>query len=195
MTNKSVRDPYAEYARRNLLDDISTAIPAREAEKEVTAAKGLYFIMVKDITILPQEIQNHQTAITLNEHVIYIGKAANNDGGLRQRLALQDLQHKGGPSTFFRSIGAVLGYRPTQNPSANNKNHNYRFSLQDTENIREWINSNLYVKFIEIPDNLIDSLERGLIKSFKPCCNIFGNPKRCQYVVGQRKICMKHWCN
>ena len=40
--------------------------------------------------------------------LIYLGKAGNN---LRKRLGEKELCHKRS-ATFFRSLGAVLGYRP-----------------------------------------------------------------------------------
>ncbi len=186
-----IYDPFAEYARYNLLADSSAAVPARSAEKEIAPVKGIYFIMIKKLSKLPVELRVHQKQIAADKHVIYIGKAGNKQG-LWQRLLLQDLQHRRGPSTFFRSVGAVLGYEPEQNLRGK-KTRNYRFSPEDTQAIRTWINCNLFVNVKEIPDEPLGELEKGLIKSFRPCFNVADNPNPCQYVVDQRARCLRQW--
>ena len=105
-----IHDPYAEFARVNLLGDVSMGIPAHLAVDKVEPVRGIYFIMIKKIRMLPEELWVHQKHIAANSHVIYIGQA-DNKHGLKQRLALQDLQHLRRPIYFFPFSRCGIGIR------------------------------------------------------------------------------------
>ena len=59
-------------------------IPAHLAVDKVEPVRGIYFIMIKKIRMLPEELWVHQKHIAANSHVIYIGQA-DNKHGLKQR--------------------------------------------------------------------------------------------------------------
>ena len=115
--------------------------------------------------------------------------------GLRKRLAFQDLQHKKGPSTFFRSIGAVLGYHPGFGSLIGLSNQdNYRFLHSDNKEIIEWINQNLLVGYLKLPDasmQQIKDLETFVIKKYRPVCNIACNPEPLRWLEEKRAECRR----
>lgn len=175
-------------AIRRILSDVDKAISVQMAETLVPTSQGLYSILVKNITALPLEIRRYQSDVSSSRHVIYIGEASGEDG-LRQRLVKQDLMGMG-PSTFFRSLGAVLGYSPPKGSLVGKRNqNNYRFSAQDREQIQIWIAENLAVNFVvmeQISKGELVGYEKSLIREIKPSINIANNPSPCQFVVERR---------
>jgi len=174
---------------------IEAAIPALNIRNHVPNEKGLYSIFVRDIEILPEQMKNYQLEkALLTPQLIYIGKASG-ENGLKERLADQDLQHKNGSSTFFRSIGAALGFRPIPASLKYKANkQNFRFSLLDTEDIREWMNINLLVNFIILSDwneEQIRNSENQLINEFSPVCNIDHNPTKLKWLLDCREECKR----
>jgi len=108
-----------------------------------------------------------------NTTLIYIGIATKS---LSTRLYQQELQHQN-PATFFRSLGAVLGYRPEPGSLYGKTNqNNYTFSSENTRRIIEWIDGNLEISFHYCPINS-RSFESTLIKKYKPIFNLKHNPE------------------
>lgn len=61
----------------------------------------------------------------------------------------QELRHCG-HGTFFRSLGAILGFLPSAGSLVGKKNqNNFRFSPADTASIVAWINSHLFFRTVE----------------------------------------------
>lgn len=97
------------------------------------------------------------------------------------------LQH----GSFFRSIGAVLGFVPQKGSLKDKKNqHNYTFSLKDENSIISWINKNLLVNWVTMDQNL-NCIENELIMEHFPLLNIAGNPRAMQELTDLRNNCKK----
>lgn len=145
---------------------------------------GLYAIRIKDISMLPHpykdELQNR------GHNILYIGKATKS---LRDRLWCQELNHKS-PATFFRSIGAILGYRPIKGSMYGKNTRNYKFSKEDTSKIRLWMTDNLLINTRILRDN-IEDVESALIREYKPIINISKNPYKMEILSELRDECVR----
>ena len=120
-------------------------------------------------------------------NILYIGIATKS---LKQRLN-QELKAKG-HGTFFRSLGAILNYKPVEDSLVKTKReYNYKFSDKNEEKIINWINEYLIVKWIEKSDSLA-KFERYLIedKDYKPVVNIKNNPLALKEIKALRKECV-----
>jgi hypothetical protein len=159
-------------------------IPAREAERQVPDAYGLYSILIDDPRNLPSPFSDYM--FDLDHTIIYLGKASGSF--LSKRLVKNDLRHKG-HATFFRSLGAVLGYYPQKGSLANKANQdNYRFSHPEKKLIVEWINEHLAVRCLALSPAEI-AFERQLIADLTPVLNIDGNPDTLQEIKDLREKC------
>jgi len=169
------------------LTDLVAAIDFKKAQELVPKCPGIYAILVQHLDALPKEIQQHQKNIAALENVLYIGVGKAKGGGLFQRLIKQDLLHKG-HSTFFRSLGAVLGYTPPPGSLTGKKNQwNYKFSEEDKTEIVGWISKHLRINYVAGKKAV--SWEKSLIKCLKPALNLQSNPKRCKFVKDKRRTC------
>lgn len=118
--------------------------------------------------------------------VIYLGKASTS---LQTRLVRQDLWHKN-PSTFFRGIGAVLGYVPPRGSLRGKKNQrNYKFSRVDTDRIINWINAHLSVRWVAVSPSEVQLHEGPAIASLMPLLNSTHNPNRLSELSDLRRKC------
>jgi len=152
------------------------------SEDHFPSTPGVYVIRIDNIKALPSVISEELKKRKHN--ILYIGIASKS---IRKRLWKQELHFKGA-ATFFRSIGAILGYRPKPN-SLSPSSYNYKFSTEDKYNIISWIESHLLVDFVESNENLKE-VESELIKEFIPVVNIVKNPYRLEYVSSSRKECI-----
>lgn len=147
-------------------------------------SSGLYCIRIKNASKLPEPFDKILSARKHN--ILYIGIAS---GNLHKRFLQQELQAKG-HGTFFRSIGAVLGYRPPQGSLNDKKNKkNYKFSKTEEEQIAKWINNNLTVNWIELTEGL-DTLETSLIAKYHPLLNLAKNPVALKELSDLRRECV-----
>ena len=140
------------------------AVYLRTAERNAPDAPGLYAILVESPGSLPspfgEELENRNT------NLLYVGKAS---GSLSKRLVEQDL-FGNNHSTFFRSIGAVLDYRPPRRSLRGKKNQfNYRFSPDDRRKIVKWLDRNIRVRWVESAPR---DLEAKLITRLQPILNL-----------------------
>jgi hypothetical protein len=109
---------------------------------------------------------------------------------LNERFLKQELRARG-PGTFFRSLGAVLGYRPHCGSLKSKSNkHNYRFSIEDQKKINKWKNENLIVNWIELNGNL-EEFENELINKYGPLFNIDKNSLALEELKNLRKECVE----
>ena len=96
---------------------------ASEIDSQVPHNSGLYCIRIKNANALPAPFGRILKERNIN--IIYIGIASKS---LNRRMLNQELRAIG-HGTFFRSLGAMLGYRPPKgslNDKANKRN--YKFS-------------------------------------------------------------------
>ena len=146
---------------------------------------GLYCIRINNIDALPKPFDN--LIRERNHNIIYFGIATTS---LRKRFYNQELSAKG-HGTFFRSIGAVLSFRPPKGSLLNMANkRNYKFHHSDQSKIIEWINKNLKINWIEINDNL-ENIETGLIIRHKPLFNLAKNPAALRQLSDLRAECVR----
>lgn len=107
--------------------------------------------------------------------LIYIGQAEKQT--LRKRLLGNELRARGN-GTFFRSIGAVLGYRPPFGSLAGRaRMQNYRFAATDRNAIVNWIDMNLEVSWAVLPQSEVHEAEVALIREHTPLLNLQHNPR------------------
>ncbi len=154
-----------------------------EIDNLVPDEKGLYCIRIMENSKLPEkyqeELENRKSSI------IYIGKAEKKS--LRDRLLRQELRAKG-HGTFFRSVGAMLGYYPPEGLLKNKRNkNNYKFTKSDEFEIIDWINTNLEASWIKFDDLFI--IEKYLIEMHNPLLNIESNPNKFKILIDDRERC------
>ena len=173
---------YQELAK-SLLDKRNFKNVSSLTIDDIPNDPGLYAIRIKNPAVLPREFSNELTR--RNETLLYVGIASKS---LQERLWGQELHHEKA-ATFFRSIGAVLGFVPPKGSLKGKSNqNNYRFSPSDTTRIIEWIEENLLVNFIESEGD-IDTIEESIIKENKPIINIKKNPQPFAPLESLREHC------
>jgi hypothetical protein len=150
----------------------------------VSDSPGLYCIRIREISKLPKYFA--EQLADRKHNIIYSGIASQS---LNDRLN-QELRAIG-HGTFFRSIGAVLGFRPPKGSLVTKKNkRNYKFTAPDKEKIIAWINDNLTVNWIEHSRDL-ESIESELIAEYRPLINIDKNPFKLQVLSDLRAECVR----
>ena len=158
-------------------------ISAGDAENRVPIMPGYYAIWIKDPSVLPCQYFREQRTPAM----LYVGIATKS---LKKRLFEQDLRHKN-PATFFRGLGAVLGFRPPAGSLAGKRNkNNYKFSNADTKAIIKWINANIIVRFVvdDLPDK---QQEKYVISFLKPPFNSTHNSNPLPGLAALREQCRK----
>ena len=159
----------------------ATFIPVYELNADkVPAAPGIYCIKLRKGVPLPAKFGKVR-----EDGIIYIGQASKS---LKERLWEEELNHKR-PATFFRSIGAMLGYLPPKGSLFGKKTNNYKFGKEDMESIRKWMRQSLLVNFIAMDPSMIDDTEMALIKKYSPLANIKHNPESKDELKAARKKC------
>jgi hypothetical protein len=150
----------------------------------VPDASGIYCIRITDVNKLPSPFNS--ILKERNHNIIYIGIASQS---LSKRFLNQELRAKG-HGTFFRSIGAVLGYLPPKGSLVEKKNkRNYRFSPEYEQKIIHWINTNIVVNYVVYSNNL-NNTETILINKYKPLLNLTKNPAALEILSRLRKECV-----
>ncbi len=156
---------------------------ADSIEELVPDTPGLYCFRIKNIYELPEPFATEMK--NRGHNILYIGKASNS---LYRRMLLQELRAVG-HGTFFRSIGAVLGFCPPANSLLNKKNkRNYTFSPEDEAKIIHWINKNLLVNWVQTGEPL--KYEKHLIEKYLPLLNLDHNPAKLESLSQLRKKCV-----
>ena len=158
---------------------------ASEIDLFVPSMPGLYCIRINDPVKLPKTFSSELNK--RGHNIIYIGQASQS---LKTRFLNQELRAKG-HGTFFRSIGAVLGYMPLKGSLINKKNkRNYKFTPSDEAKIILWINDNLLINWIEHNNN-ISMVESDLIFKYNPLLNLDGNPLAMDELRILRRECVR----
>ncbi|MCK5416332.1 hypothetical protein KAI92_02805 [Candidatus Parcubacteria bacterium] len=146
---------------------------------------GIYCLKIKDINFLPKEFT--KIFLSRKHKIIYIGIATKS---LKERFLNQELRGKG-HGTFFRSMGAILGFKPPRGSLVDKKNkYNYKFSKKDELKIINWINKHLTASWIETDSNL-NNTEDILIKEYQPLVNLKKNPFALKQIKELRKKCQE----
>lgn len=150
---------------------------------DIPSSPGLYAIKIDNPNALPKEFED--VLKERNHNLLYIGITTDT---LRNRLWEQEL-HSKKPATFFRSIGAILGYTPEPG-SLKGKSNNYKFSNNDCKKIEHWMEEHLLVNFIEQHNNL-EETETVMIEKYIPIINIAKNPHKLVILQQLRKRCVE----
>ncbi|WP_339658877.1 GIY-YIG nuclease family protein [Flavobacterium frigidarium] len=156
---------------------------AGDIDHLVTNETGFYCIrLAKDSKLLAR----YQEHLNNRKHtIIYIGKAENQS--LKKRFLGQELRAKG-HGTFFRSIGAVLGFLPEKGSLLHAKNkNNYKFTPADEQKIISWINQHLEVNWISYQGDF--SIEKEWISQCCPLLNDTYNPKKLNELKEDKGYC------
>lgn len=156
---------------------------AQEVDSLIPKDKtGFYTIRLIEGKSLPKKYQSFLDARA--HKIIYIGKAE--DQYLYDRIC-QEIRGVG-HGTFFRSIGAVLGFLPPQGSLIGKKNqNNYKFSKEDTREIIAWINSNLEISWISYDGDF--TIEKELINKYCPLLNDRHNPQSLKELKQDKNRC------
>lgn len=166
----------------NLLADDSFR-PAGSIDDEVRPNPGVYAIRVRVGSTMPEPFKS---LLSLRStRLIYVGKATS----LKGRMLDNELRGRG-HGTFFRSIGAVLGYRPAVG-SLSTKVNKYNFSFQKSDRaaIVGWVNASLDVSWEGLPLDELRATEAALIAAHMPLLNIDGKPSALSELDELRLLC------
>lgn len=170
-------------AEKNLLQGEFVSVGALSGDM-VPDVPGLYCIKLRKGVHLPAKYGKVR-----EDGVIYIGQASIS---LRQRFWKQELNHIG-PATFFRSIGAMLGYLPPKGSLVGKKNQtNFKFSPDDTEAIRQWMRNSLTANFITFSIETMDDVEKKLIDTYRPLVNYTHNPNYSRELEAIKDKCREY---
>ena len=145
---------------------IENAVAVKNVEALLPHTPGKYGLFVDSIDSLPP-LFAEEAMKRVSPQLLYLGKA---DVSLAQRVWAEECQHKR-PGTFFRSIGAMLGY---MSPKGGN---NYEFEPSDKRKIVEWISAHLLVAWND--KQIADSHaieEKQMILQWMPLLNLQNNP-------------------
>lgn len=158
---------------------LERAVRVRDVTSLLPPVPGKYAFFVRELTDLPKGFHSEAMSREI-PRLLYIGKA---DRNLFVRVWEQECQHKR-PGTFFRSVGAMLGY---QSPRGGK---NYEFAVQDKKQVVEWIADRLLVAWDVKPiDGSHVISEKALIRQYAPLLNIAGNPLKFRELERLRAIC------
>ena len=118
---------------------------------------------------------------------MHIGQAEKQT--LLKRLLGNEVRARGN-GTFFRSFGAVLGYRPPPGSLAGRKrSQNFRFSPADRDEIVSSTNTLLEVSWITLPPCSVHVTEVELIREHTPLLNLQANPRALGELPALRLLC------
>ncbi|HEY8749954.1 MAG TPA: hypothetical protein VIM11_18365 [Tepidisphaeraceae bacterium] len=171
------------------LSDFAVAVPVSKAIGLVDNGPGLYAIFVDNPKSLPEPFTS--MLIRRGTNLLYVGRARDS---LSVRLIDQELRHKR-PATFFRGIGAILGFRPEPGSLRGKANqNNYRFAKTDTAQIIDWMGVHLLVRWLamEVPD--LVNIEPMVIHDLRPLLNTKHNPDCCRELADLRELCRRIAC-
>jgi hypothetical protein len=169
----------------NSLLDPNSFCSAGEIDSHVPAEYGLYAIRLRVGAELPEPFGAIRRQ--RDTHLVYLGEAQRQT--LRARLLGNELRAKGN-GTFFRSLGAVLGFRPPAGSLAGRaRQQNYRFAPSDRDQIVEWINEHLEVSWVVLRQNEVHAVEVQLIGEQTPLLNLKDNPLKLKSLSRMRDEC------
>jgi len=170
-------------AKAQLFSPANQVSPS-DATKKVPEHLGVYAILIKQPQNLPSPFNRYLT--DRGHRCLYVGKSSH----LYRRMVRYDLDGKG-DSTFFQSLGAILGYRPPPGSLIGKTDqNNFRFSQEDTEKIVAWATEHLVVAWLELSiTQQATYLEKQLIKHIRPLLNIRNNPSKLRELIELRQKC------
>lgn len=158
---------------------------ARGIDRTVPDEPGAYCVRIHNVVCLPEPFRSY--LIERNHNILYIGIATQS---LKKRFLNQELRAIG-HGTFFRSVGALLGYWPAAGSLINKANkRNYKFNASDEGEIISWLNQNTVVNWVKFSSGL-DEFETDLIRKYLPLLNIAKNPSALIELSELRRDCVR----
>jgi len=177
-TNKNVK-----LLEKDLLN-LEDYKKASEIDKIVPDVAGLYCIRISNIDTLPSPF--NEIIKKRNHNIVYVGLASKS---LKKRFLNQELRARG-HGTFFRSLGAILGYKPLKGSLIGKANtRNYKFEKASEKLIIKWINDNLIVNWVEY-DGDFKAIETQIITNNLPLINLANNPIALKEISDLRAECV-----
>lgn len=159
---------------------------AEAAASRVPTQAGYYSIFIDSANSLPAPFSDLIRA--RDTHLIYLGIA---EKSLFGRLVKQDLHQLKGASTFFRGIGALLGYRPPLGSLVGKRNqNNYRFDIEERDAIIQWIYAHLSVAWVA-QEPALREFEAAIIRLHAPIVNKTHNPHFVPELMALRAECRR----
>ena len=156
-----------------------------QVDANVPDEPGLYCIRIRNTSSLPYPFAKELESRKHN--ILYIGVASQS---LRRRMLQQELRAIG-HGTFFRSIGAIFGFKPKKGSLVNKANkRNYKFESDDAVKIVSWINENLMVNWVKMQEGQ-DTFETSVIIKYSPLLNIAKNPNALSELSELRAECVR----
>jgi hypothetical protein len=181
VTNGFPSDNLSNYATQ--LMEVHNHCLVGEIDNLVPNEPGLYCLRILRIDALPEPYA--QVLRGRGHNIVYIGIASQS---LKKRFLEQELRAKG-HGTFFRSVGAMLGYRPLLGSLINKANqNNYRFAPETENKIIQWMNVHLTAKWITFHGDC-NELENLLIPRHLPLLNLQCNPAPLRLLEDARQEC------
>lgn len=165
-----------------LIDENNFCLVGRVPECAISRKPGLYCFRIENPYSLPPTFRD--LLLGRDHNILYIGQASKS---LFERCWEEELHHKN-PATFFRKVGAILGFRPPKG-TLGESGKNFKFSASDTAKIISWMESNLLVNMVECKVPNLDSNEKSLIEKYCPLLNGTYNPKKLKSVTELIKEC------
>lgn len=154
-------------------------------DKMVPDKPGLYCVRMPDVVCLPEPFRSY--LVKRNHNILYIGIATQS---LKKRFLNQELRAIG-HGTFFRSVGAVLGYRPEVGSLLNKANKkNFKFKASNEEEVIAWLNKNTKVNWVVNTVGLSE-FEKALIQRYLPLFNLANNPSALIELSELRRECVR----
>ena len=155
-------------------------------KKTTIKQKPILTELSTEIALLEKKLMNEKNLKDRNHNIIYIGIASQS---LSKRFLNQELRAKG-HGTFFRSIGAILGYKPAKGSLSTKANkRNYTFPAKDKQTIIEWVNSNLIINWVVFNGDF-ETIETDLIQRHLPLLNLAKNPLPLKQLSDLRAECV-----
>ncbi len=156
---------------------------AKFADPIVPDLPGIYIVRIQNIHQLPKAF-----TLVLEErkhNLLYVGIASES---LQKQFLAQELRGVG-EGSFFRSLGAILGFLP---PKGSLKSDSIKFSFSDAHRLKiiDWINANLRVNWVCLDDGW-EQLEAQLILDERPLVNISKNPESLKTIKALREMCVE----
>lgn len=164
---------------------VGNRLASSEWPANISDRTGFYAIFIDDASALPSPfcdvLRQRRTDL------LYVGIAPTS---FRTRLFKQDLRQQG-HSTFFRSLGAVRGYRPAPGSLATAKNkQNYVFPPDDKEALRRWAERHLSVRLVQ-QVSPAPADEQRAIAELCPLLNLRHNPQKLRELELLRSECRR----
>jgi len=152
------------------LNDFIAFYPNRDSSRQIPKLAGNYFVLIRDLSALPNRGYKVSCKMFSGMNVIYTGVSRKS---LYNRIRKDHLGSVSGNSTLRQSLGCLFGYEQFPRDVNNPDNNHIRFSKENEAMLTAWMKANLIFYFLPYQDYSI--LESALIRLFNPPLNLDGD--------------------